>query len=204
MIRSSGKSLVVAMAAAALTLAACGGSDSPQSASAPRLASMLNLVHFDYDAAATTDALADRSVVVIEGRVVGLADGPIFGTAESGLRTAILDVDVDRVVQGALDGDAAHAYVLISRDYTTTPEQLQAAYPADAQNLLFLNKATFGADVTNPTAGYPAGATVYWPTTPQGLIMETPTGAEPLLIEEQAFADVPADSPLTAYVPEQS
>jgi hypothetical protein len=197
------KGFLGAAVVAALALASCGGSDAETGAKAPKVASMLRNVHSDYEPAESTDALADESAVVVEGKVASVADGPVIGEGlRGGLHTAILAVDVERVVRGQLDGDGTRAYVLVARDVLTEPAQLQAAYPADASTLFFLTEATFGDDVTNAGAGAPAGAKIYWPTTPQGLIMETPTGAEPLLIEEQAFAGVPDDSPLAAYVPQ--
>jgi hypothetical protein len=139
----------------------------------------------DYDPAAGPVDLANRSQVVVLGRIVALREGRSFadGPEQVWSGTAVMEVAVERVLAGELsDPEHSSIYVELFRDLRLEATALDAMAPKEARVLLYVNEIPdpptadpgyLPEAVINAGAGRPAGQPLVFPTTPQGFLMET-------------------------------
>ena len=129
----------------------------------------------NYDAARSVSALANRSERIAVGTIAALREGrPLEGEAA----TVVLELEVSEVLKGE---PAERLYVELYNGLVFDAPNVPDPLPDD-RLLLFLvpdPKTLISAPdeaVIDNIAGLPDGEPLYSPTTPQGLMVELPSG----------------------------
>lgn len=170
---------------AVLTVAGCADSEpdppAPVAASSPepaghgslgRIYAALTSSGTDYQPAASTLALAQRSELVAEGIATGVRAGRSIGDPELGLpprTTVLLDVAVDRTHRGPRQ---QRVLVELSAEGLTAA-QVSAALPDRMRVLVYARPAgapDVGEKVISTSAEWRSVPQVWQPVNPQGLL----------------------------------
>lgn len=133
----------------------------------------------NYDAARSVEALADRSARIAVGTIAAVRKGRRLDANDPEATTAVLDLTVSEVLKGE---SAAHLYIELYVGFNFDAANVPDPLPEN-RVLFFLipaaNMLTSAADaaVIASIPGVPDGETLYSPTTPQGLMVETASGS---------------------------
>ena len=177
--------LLILVAAAAAGLAGCGSDAGtaarPASASAPSaagFAALFNSYRGDYDQLDSPAALADRSTLVVQGRIDRIDQGRTFGTSATdpvARFSVVLVLNVDRVLHGTLAGDNDKVYVELPAPRAIKADLFDRSAPKTSATVLYLLPAATKANtaIVDPNAGRPAGQPLYQPINPQGFFIES-------------------------------
>jgi hypothetical protein len=142
----------------------------------------------DYDHIDTPAALADRSTLVVQGRIVRIDEGRNFGTSATdpvASSRIVLVFAVTQVLHGDALADTAggKVYVELPAPGQVAAEVFDRSAPKASDAVLYLAPAATAADtaIVDPDAGRPAGQPLYQPTNPQGLVIEDGTAVVQIL-----------------------
>jgi hypothetical protein len=156
-----------------------GTAAQPAAADAPSatgFAALFNSYRGDYDLLDSPAALANRSTVVVQGRIDRIDQGRTFGTSATdpvARFSVVLVLNVDRVLHGTLAGDKV--YVELPAPRAIKADLFDRFAPKTSATVLYLLPAATKANtaIVNPDAGRPAGQPLYQPINPQGFYIES-------------------------------
>ena len=156
----------------------------------------------DYNPIAEPAVLAAESSVVIRGTITSVGQGRTYayGPDDPAANTAIvLEVAVESVEAGQLT-PSDRVFVELPSPGGRPADYYAARLPADLPAVMYLDEATvMDGDVLDATAGRPAGYPIYRPSSPQGLLVESPAGVSLLIeavdVEGATLDDVVPSSP---------
>jgi hypothetical protein len=175
----------ITFTAFAVLLAGCGSQTGPTS-SAPQagtgsvseFAALFGSYAADYEPERTPAALADKSLLVVEGRIARIDKGRTFGTSASdpaASSSIVMALNVQRVLHGTMPaGAGGTVYVELPAPRAKQAAVFDRAAPKSSDVVLYLIAAATKADtpLVNPDAGRPAGQSLFQPTNPQGFVID--------------------------------
>lgn len=139
----------------------------------------------DYDHIDTPSDLAARSKLVVQGRIVQIDEGRLFGTSATdpvASSSIVLVFAVTRVLNGDTPA-GGKVYVELLPPGQVAAEVFDRSAPKTSDAVLYLTPAATAADtaIVDPDEGRPAGQPLYQPVNPQGLVIETGTATVQIL-----------------------
>lgn len=160
-------------------LAGCGSPSGAASGTAVHDFAVLFDGYFvDYEPERSPAALADRSLLVVQGRIAHIGTGRTFGASATDPATEtsiVMAFDVRQVLRGSLPGGAGGTvFVELPAPMSRPAAEFDHAAPRDRDAVLYLKAAATRDDtgLVDPDAGRPAGQPLYRPTNPQGFVID--------------------------------
>jgi len=178
--RSLRRATAITLAAFTVLLAGCGSQSGAAAASPVHdFAALFGGYLVDYEPEKVPAALANKSLLVVQGRIARIDPGRTFGTSPTDPATEksiVMAFTVQRVLHGSVPaGAGATVFVELPAPLSRPAADFDKAAPKDRDAALYLMAAATKDDtgLVNPDAGRPIGQPLYKPTNPQSFVIDS-------------------------------